>query len=185
MSKIFPMKLRRADRRGPEPVQHDDHVNRWLARYVAPEHISRMPAPYLAADFAKPKRVPAPPPDKSAIALHQLRNMAAHGMESWHANMLKLLAPPNSGLFLGALICARVYANATMSSSEWKRWRDLEKKLSPEHKAELATIQHARGLKLRRAARIIREDLPPQWRARYAEGLSTYRAVCRAKRQTR
>lgn len=49
MGKVFPMRTRRADRREPPAVQHDDHVNAWLAHYVAPLRV-------------KPPRPPKPKP---------------------------------------------------------------------------------------------------------------------------
>lgn len=79
-------------------------------------------------------------------------------------------------------MAARLFANATMDSRTWKLWRDMTKRLTPEHRAELVKVQHARGIVLRRCARVLRNLLPPQGRRAYLESLHVLRAAQRARR---
>lgn len=78
--------------------------------------------------------------------------------------------------FLKSLILARVFANAAMDSRTWKIWRDMTRRLSPEHKIELAKVQHVRGIALMHCARVFRDLLPPEGREAYRESLHAIRA---------
>lgn len=96
--------------------------------------------------------------------------------------MMRIHDSGKRGGFLESLMYARIFANAAMDSRTYKLWRDMTRRLTQEHRAELAIIQHVRGVELKRTARVLRNLLPREGRLAYLESLHVLPEVRRTRR---
>jgi hypothetical protein len=176
IAKIFPNRLRRADKRPKVEVQHDDHVNAWLARNAASKFISTGPAPYVEPTFVKPRHEPV---DQSAVALRIMRGMVEADLQG---GGLAALGRIRRGHAFAILCMGRIQGRWPIGGADLRKWKVLKRRLSPAHKAELDSDIQEWTVRIRQAARAIIASLSPDDRKLYAAVLIELRNRARRAR---